>query len=637
MDRTSPRRGIGSSPAAVLRRARAPRRAEYGRGGLFALAYGTVGTRIFLALGVVALWALAFAPVALLVAGLLVLAATTSMLEGASLLPDMGGSPALVARGFNRFAGTAAGLALAIAFTATAAVAALVAAGYMSAFWSPLRSSRSDEVVVALGVLALAAAANLRGWRDSRALRAFVVLVGAAAQIGLGIVGAALIFHPHLLTSGVQAGNAPSFGHLVVGAGVAVVAFADLEGVSRLAEEARDPERDLPAALAGAVGAVTLVEIGLALVALMAMPVTSHDGHGTTLLARSTGGGFLDAPLLGIVQQLPLRVVQTGLRDFVGLAAAAVLTVVAAHALRVLSRVGLVAAGGRPAVPVETGRSVSTAVIAAALLAAALLVAVAAVGARPVPALVAVAAFGTLFVLAAVQAAVVALRVRDPHRHRAYRVPASVWIGDSWIPLPAVAGALLAALLWIWLVFAAGPAAWIALAVSAAALAAYPLAAPRLGGWIARADAGAAEVAFRSILIPVPVDPDVQPADLLEVAAELVSEHRGTIVVLALSEIPLGEEMDMDLPELEDSLERLRRQARQVASAHAIRVLVTHLRTRDPVAAILEEADHRRVEMIMLSASSGRSGARLSARVARRVAAEAHSRVMFVQPAPVMA
>ena len=54
------------------------------------------------------------------------------------------------------------------------------------------------------------------------------------------------------------------------------------------------------------------------------MPVV-HEAHGgaTTLLAQGPPGGYRNAPMLGIVNAVPLSVVATGLRYLVGLLVAA--------------------------------------------------------------------------------------------------------------------------------------------------------------------------------------------------------------------------------------------------------------------------------------------------------------------------
>jgi len=70
---------------------------------------------------------------------------------------------------------------------------------------------------------------------------------------------------------------------------------------------------------------------------------------------------------------------------------------------------------------------------------------------------------------------------------------------------------------------------------------------------------------FRSILIPVNTAQPELPRDMLDVAAYLATERRSSIVLLTFTEIPLWEEMDVELPGLEGHVETMARQARAIA------------------------------------------------------------------------
>jgi Universal stress protein family len=145
------------------------------------------------------------------------------------------------------------------------------------------------------------------------------------------------------------------------------------------------------------------------------------------------------------------------------------------------------------------------------------------------------------------------------------------------------------------------------------------------------------EVAFHSILIPVTTERRRVPPAMTDVAAGLCAERGARIVLLAFTRIPLAEEMDVELPEVEARIERLAAQARALGDGYGMRVELAHLRTRDPAESILAEAHRRRSEVVLLGATArpGPVHAGLSRDpVARRVAAEARVRVMIVQPAP---
>ena len=144
---------------------------------------------------------------------------------------------------------------------------------------------------------------------------------------------------------------------------------------------------------------------------------------------------------------------------------------------------------------------------------------------------------------------------------------------------------------------------------------------------------------FRSILIPVNTAQPELPCDMLDVAAYLATERRSSIVLLAFTEIPLWEEMDVELPGLEDHVEAMAKQARAIAARRGVGVHVTAPRTRRPADLILREAQRRKAQLIVLGATGrARTSHQALARdaVTRRISDQASVPTMFIQ-APVAA
>ncbi|HEV8155496.1 MAG TPA: hypothetical protein VGP67_08175, partial [Gaiellales bacterium] len=80
-----------------------------------------------------------------------------------------------------------------------------------------------------------------------------------------------------------------------------------------------------------------------------------------------------------------------------------------------------------------------------------------------------------------------------------------------------------------------------------------------------RRDRSPAEViasGYRSILVPVNTALPHLPVDIVDVAARLATERRSSIVLMAFTEIPLWEEMDVELPGLDDHVHALATEAR---------------------------------------------------------------------------
>src|SRR5205814_9672586 len=101
----------------------------------------------------------------------------------------------------------------------------------------------------------------------------------------LVVVGVALVFHPHLVFSAtLHWGVAPAWRQFFLAIPIAMIAYTGIETVSNLAEEARDPPRDIPRSISWVAGAVFAIYFTLPLIALSALPVErTADGYHTLL------------------------------------------------------------------------------------------------------------------------------------------------------------------------------------------------------------------------------------------------------------------------------------------------------------------------------------------------------------------
>lgn len=603
-----------------------------GRAGLFASSYARMGSGIFLALGIVEPHGRGLAPLAIVVAGLVVMTVAAAYAEGISLFPEAGGPAALARNAFDELAGFATGWAMGLALIATAALASLFAAKYLSVFWAPLTAGWWP-VAGGLAVLAVVAAAAVADLDPARSLTAFAGIVDIALQLLLVLVGVGFAFRPEAVRADVHLGTAPSAGQLILACALAVLAYTGVESIGETAAEARDPDRDLGPVSAGVLLAAVTLGAAVSLAALMAEPAVAASGP--------------DRPVLGVAGAVPLHVLATGLRDFVGLLVAALLALLAYGALRRAGQLtawqarqrqlpGPLAAGDTPAVAIAAGTA------GAALL----VVAQGAVGDATF--LAGVYAFGALLAYTGVHASVIALRWRDPGRYRPVAAPLNLAVDGRRLPLLAVAGGAATALGWFAIVVLEADARRLGVAWMLAGLAGYAAYRRREGlslgersvREVAARTGPGVEVGFHTILIPANTAATAIPADLLDVAAQLAAERRASVVLLAFTEIPLGEEMDLEIEDLDATVERLAAAGRAVAERYGIRVHTTHLRTRDPAEAILAEADRRDSQVILLrSAGLQRADLRQVAydHAVRRIVTEARQRVMIVRPAQVPA
>ena len=115
---------------------------------------------------------------------------------------------------------------------------------------------------------------------------------------------------------------------------IGMVAYTGIETVSNLAEEARDPARNVPRAYLMTVIAVFAIYFTLPAIALSALPVhrvaqacEGVSGHYQTELACPPPEGFQNDPVLGLVENLPIsnETLQNTMKFYVGILAATIL------------------------------------------------------------------------------------------------------------------------------------------------------------------------------------------------------------------------------------------------------------------------------------------------------------------------
>src|SRR5438093_5600619 len=107
-------------------------RRELDARSLFSVAYGEVASSIYFALGIIALHALGFTPVVLLLVGALFLLVSLSYAEGTAAIPETGGAATFVRKAFNDFLGFLTGWALFLDYLIVIALSALFLPHYVA-------------------------------------------------------------------------------------------------------------------------------------------------------------------------------------------------------------------------------------------------------------------------------------------------------------------------------------------------------------------------------------------------------------------------------------------------------------------------------------------------------------------------
>src|SRR5215218_5801825 len=273
-----------------------------GAPALFATVYGNVGSSIYYALGVTAVFALGLTPLVFVIAGVIFSMTTMTYAEGTVRFPEAGGSSSFARHAFNEVVSFGAAWAQMLNYVITISISAFFVPHYLSVFWGPLRTNPWD-IIAGVGVIVLLVVLNIVGIKEAAGLNIFLAVIDFATQLLLVLIGFFLVFNPEILVDNVHFGVAPSWGDFFLAIPVGMIAYTGIETVSNLAEEARDPARNVPRAYLLTAIAVFAIFFTLPSIALSALPVEHIGGDLTTRLALPPDeGGFQNDPVLGVVQ-----------------------------------------------------------------------------------------------------------------------------------------------------------------------------------------------------------------------------------------------------------------------------------------------------------------------------------------------
>ena len=407
----------------------------HGTGALFAAAYGNVGSSIYYALGVVALYALGLTPITFMVAGLIFVFTAATYTEATVMYPEAGGSSSFARHAFNEAVSFFAAWGQMLTYIITIAISAFFVPHYLAVFWEPLGHGPGDVIggIILIGGLALL---NIRGTEESARLNLILAVADLATQVLLVVIGLVLVFDPAILVDQVELGVAPTWGDALLGVAVGMVAYTGIETISNMAEEAKQAERTIPRGVALVVAAVIGLYIFLPLIALSAMPVEQVNGEYTTEL----GTTYADDPVLGIVENIGLG---AGLTDvlsvYVGVLAAVILLIATNAGLIGLSRLTY-SMGQHRQLPERlrqvhpTFRTPYVAIIVFSLVACATVIP------GQTTFLATMYSFGAMLSFTIAHASVIRLRQKYPDQKGGWRPPLNFRVRGVEIPLTAVLG-----------------------------------------------------------------------------------------------------------------------------------------------------------------------------------------------------
>jgi APA family basic amino acid/polyamine antiporter len=606
-----------------------------GVNALFSTAYGNVGSSIYYALGLVASFALGLTPVVFVITGIFFFWTAATYAEATAMYPEAGGSSSFARRAFNEFISFFAAWAQMLNYTITVAISAFFVPHYIGGlFWEPLRSAPGD-IIFGAGVIAVLAAVNVVGVKESAGVNILLAVVDFMTQLLLVLVGVFLVLSPEVLVENVHLGVAPTWTNFVLAIPIGMIAYTGIETISNMAEEAKDERTTIPAAISRVRIAVYAIYFTLPAVALSALPVARDPATGeyqTLLGLPEDEGGFAGDPILGVVKQIDLGPLQSVGELYVGLLAATILFIATNAALIGVSRL-VYSMGIHRQVPDGLRRlhpRFRTPWVGILVFGCAAIVTL-----LPGQAdfLGYMYAFGAMLSFTIAHIAVMRLRATEPDAYRPYRGPWNVRLRGYDLPLFAVFGGLGTSIAFVVTValhpeVAAAGFGWLVLGV---------------GIYVAyRRRQGLDLVSTHKVAIPQPVidheaeyDSVLVPlADgrydehVVATAIKLAARKRRGIHVLALVTVPNALPIDAAVPEDEAAATSLIEQAK-IQGGRRVSGHTEKIRAGQAGRRIIEEASDMRAAAIVMPLPRRVAGASLFGKTLETVLTERPCRVII--------
>jgi amino acid transporter len=271
---------------------------DLGLGAVFAISVGAmIGSGIFILPALALDIAGPAVILAYLLAGVLVVPAALSKSEMATAMPEAGGTYLYIERGMGPVLGTIAGVGTWFSLSFKSALALVGGVPYLVLLFDlPVKP-------VALGLAAVLILVNLLGAKQTGRLQVVIVTVMLAA-LGWFVAGSA----PQTQPTNYQNFFAGGLEGLLAATGLVFVSYAGVTKVASVAEEVEDPGRNIPIGILGSLAFTTLLYVGIVSVMVGVTEAGSVAGSATpvAVAAEATLGtwgvyAIIGAALLALV------------------------------------------------------------------------------------------------------------------------------------------------------------------------------------------------------------------------------------------------------------------------------------------------------------------------------------------------
>jgi APA family basic amino acid/polyamine antiporter len=614
--------------------------------GLFSIGYGNVGSSIYYALGVVAASALGATPVAFAIAGLFFVFTALTYAEGASLFPESGGSSTFARHAFNEFVSFVAGWALMLDYIVTIAISAYSAVAYFGHFWLPLREVPAVGALFAIVLVGVLCAINIRGARESARLNNTLVAIDLITIVSIIAIGLVLLLnvnllfdwasHPSVGPGGAVIPEWPTWTNLIYSISIAMIAFTGIESVAQMAEESRDPQRNVPRAVFLVIAAVLVLYAGINAVAFSAIP--PHELGSTWKLN----------PVQGIAHALGAKVplLEVGLKPWIAVLAASILTIATNAGILGVSRLAYSMGMHKqlPGLLYKLHDRYRTPYIAI-LFYGGITICLLASGffsARLIDNLADLYSFGAMLSFMFAHAAIIVLRYKRAELPRYFKLPFNMRFRGGEVPLTAVLGLVATLGTWLVVVFTHPWGRTVGFLWLIGGIRMYAVHRQREELPLTTT---VVVTGVEPILVPMALKRVLVPTigtafseEMVAVACRLAKRERATVRALYIYEVPPSLPV-MELPpgEEEKGSEILRR-ALQIGEGLGVNVELVFLQGRKAGQLIVNEAEQFNADVILMGLDPERriqervGGAPAVGKTVEHVLKRAHCRILLSRP-----
>ncbi len=564
---------------------------------LFALGYSDVGSSIYYALGVTAVYALGATPLALALAGLAFFCTTLTYAEMASALPEAGGSSSFARHAFNDLVSFIAGWALLLDYIVTIAISAYTVGPYLAYFF-PILKEPMVTVWFSLGVLAILFTINTIGIKESTRISLILCLFDIVTQLSIILIGGLFLLNiPHLIEFmkiGVPNVDwSPTWPQFWKGVSMAMVAYIGIESISQLGGEAHHPGRTVPRATLLTMVALFIMYFGISAVALSAI-------HPKVLATQ-----YLEDPLAGIAAALPVGSHFFG--PWIGILGATILFVAANAGLIGASRLSF-AMGEHYQLPRFFYRlhpKFKTPYVSLAFFSglAGLVIFVS----KRLTALADLYNFGAMLAFSLAHLSLLGLRIRKPNLERPFRIPVNISFRGAKLPVTAIFGFFATVAVWVDVVLTKPAGRNLGFVWLAVGVLCYTLyrkqqkIAPMANVEIEKIRVPEFQaLSIRRVLVPTLGG---LYTENIQVACELARTHSAEVTALYVIEIPPALPLDIFLPDRFGDADASLKRAQAIGREFDLSVTTQLLQARSAGQAILDLAKEKGFDLIVMGAS----------------------------------